>query len=284
MVICVAIEAASVLGILSSRLHVTWALAAGGRLGVGNDPRYNKSRCFETFPFPDAAHQHERIRDLAEQIDTHRKARQAEHPDLTLTGLYNVLEKLRRDQTLTAKERTIHEQGLVSVLRELHDELDHAVFAAYGWEDLAERLVGRPGATTPWPEKPTAQAEAEEALLTRLVELNTRRAGEEARGQVRWLRPDYQAPKAAPAQAALDAIETPAAVPDGTAGKQAWPKPLTEQVQAVRVQFAATPVQTVDSLAGAYKRRPVKGVQAVLEALEILGVVRREDEVYRLRG
>ncbi|WP_369690176.1 hypothetical protein [Ectopseudomonas oleovorans] len=29
-------------------------MAAGGRLGVGNDPRYNKTRCFETFPFPDA--------------------------------------------------------------------------------------------------------------------------------------------------------------------------------------------------------------------------------------
>ncbi|WP_368660843.1 type IIL restriction-modification enzyme MmeI [Ectopseudomonas oleovorans] len=40
--------------LISSRLHVVWALAAGGRLGVGNDPRYNKTRCFETFPFPDA--------------------------------------------------------------------------------------------------------------------------------------------------------------------------------------------------------------------------------------
>ena len=39
-------------GVLSSRIHVTWALAAGGRLGVGNDPRYNKTVCFETFPFP----------------------------------------------------------------------------------------------------------------------------------------------------------------------------------------------------------------------------------------
>ena len=44
---------AAMLGVLSSRVHVAWALAAGGRLGVGNDPRYNKTRCFETFPFPD---------------------------------------------------------------------------------------------------------------------------------------------------------------------------------------------------------------------------------------
>ena len=39
-------------GILSSHFHVVWATALGGRLGVGNDPVYNSTRCFETFPFP----------------------------------------------------------------------------------------------------------------------------------------------------------------------------------------------------------------------------------------
>jgi hypothetical protein len=29
------------MGILSSRVHVVWAVAKGGRLGVGNDPVYN---------------------------------------------------------------------------------------------------------------------------------------------------------------------------------------------------------------------------------------------------
>ena len=63
------------------------ALATGGRLGIGNDPRYNKSRCFETFPFPAAnSEQQARIRDLAEQLDAHRKRQQAQHPTLTLTG------------------------------------------------------------------------------------------------------------------------------------------------------------------------------------------------------
>ena len=39
-------------GILSSRVHVTWALAHASRHGVGNDPTYNARSCFETFPFP----------------------------------------------------------------------------------------------------------------------------------------------------------------------------------------------------------------------------------------
>jgi type II restriction/modification system DNA methylase subunit YeeA len=43
---------AATLGILSSRIHCVWALAKGGRMGMGNDPRYNASLTFETFPFP----------------------------------------------------------------------------------------------------------------------------------------------------------------------------------------------------------------------------------------
>ena len=39
-------------GVLSSRFHTVWALAKGGRMGYGNDPRYNSTMTFETFPFP----------------------------------------------------------------------------------------------------------------------------------------------------------------------------------------------------------------------------------------
>ncbi len=223
------------MGVLSNRIHVAWALATGGRLGVGNDPRYNKTRCFETFPFPNATDaQQTRIRALAEQLDAHRKRQQALHPDLTLTGMYNVLEKLRLGETLTAKDKTIHEQGLVSVLAQLHDELDAAVFDAYGWNDLAPALVGKPGGTTPYPDKPAAQAEAEEELLSRLVALNAERAAEEARGLVRWLRPDFQNPGGAQtAQGEMDTGDETAvaAIPQK---KRTWPKTIPEQVQALR--------------------------------------------------
>ena len=134
--ICIALDDAFSLGVLSSTVHMRWALASGGWLGVGNDPVYVKTRCFDPFPFPAASEpQQARIRDLAEQLDAHRKRQQAAHPDLTLTGMYNVLEKLRSGEPLSAKERSIHEQGLVSVLRQLHDELDLAVLDAYGWSD-----------------------------------------------------------------------------------------------------------------------------------------------------
>jgi len=287
----VASDDALVLGVLSSRVHVGWALAAGGRLGVGNDPRYNKTRCFDTFPFPaPTPAQADSIRQLAEQIDAHRKRQQAAHAGLTLTGMYNVLEKLRSGEPLGAKDKALHEQGLVSVLRTLHDELDHAVFAAYGWADLAGQLVGLPGATTPLPDKPDAQAAAEEELLTRLVALNAARAAEETQGQVRWLRPAYQHPgSAAPGQQA--AIETPddtrpepAAATAGKStaatGKAAWPKTMREQIAAVLASLHPAPLAAA-AVAATFKRSPMASVQAVLDALEDLGRVQQDAGLYR---
>ncbi|HBM84580.1 MAG TPA: SAM-dependent methyltransferase [Halieaceae bacterium] len=281
------IESFRVFGVLSSRLHFKWANSTGGSLGVYiGDIRYNKTRCFETFPFPDmGGASGEDIERIASQLDAHRRRQQSENSNLTLTDMYNVLEKLRTGEALTANEKITHQQGLVSVLRELHDELDRAVFEAYGWSDLADALVGKPGATTPLPDKPAEQAEAEEALLTRLVELNAQRAAEEAQGHVRWLRPEYQAPDAAQLGADLAATESPEAVATAAsqpaARKQAWPKSLRDQIEAVRGQLALAP-QATDTLAAAYKRKPAKSVAQVLSALEGLGHIESRAGVWYL--
>ena len=50
---------------------------------------------------------------------------------------------------MTAKEKVIHEQGLVSVLKQLHDDLDAEVFEAYGWSDLSRQGTGK--SNTPEP-------------------------------------------------------------------------------------------------------------------------------------
>ena len=39
-------------GVLHSHVHEAWSLATSSRHGVGNDPTYNSSTCFDTFPFP----------------------------------------------------------------------------------------------------------------------------------------------------------------------------------------------------------------------------------------
>lgn len=274
----IAVDNSEVMGVLSSRIHVAWALAAGGRLGVGNDPRYNKTRCFETFPFPVLNdEQATKIGTLAERIDAHRKRQQAAHPSLTLTGMYNVLEKLRAGEALTDKEKTINQKGLVSTLLEDHDQLDRAVFEAYGWQDLADKLVGCPGATTPLPDKSADQAEAEEELLMRLVALNKQRAAEEAQGKIRWLRPDYQAPEATQVGAELttEKTETPKAAVSAAKGKATFPKAAPEQLKVLREALAERP-HTVESLAELFKRKPRKSVEEGLLSLAAVGRAEHE--------
>jgi hypothetical protein len=284
MLVNIASDDAAIHGVLSSRAHIVWSLAAGGTLE--DRPRYNKSVCFETFPFPETTpEQQAQIRELAERLDAHRKRQQAQHPELTLTGMYNVLEKLRAGIALTAKEQLINSQGLVSLMRELHDDLDRAVFAAYGWDDLAAQLVGLPGATTPLPDKSEAQAEAEEALLLRLVELNSQRAAEEARGQIRWLRPDYQNPNAAAPQQAEAELGTDEASPEPVAKlkKITWPKGMREQIAAVRNTLGnqAMSLETLVAHFAAPKTTTPLIVEA-LAALEELGMLYQEEGQYRI--
>ncbi len=285
----IALDDGFFLGVLSSRVHALWAMRSGSWMGVGNDSVYAKTRCFETFPFPDADTGltdalRERIRHHAEAIDAHRKRVLAAHAELTLTGLYNVLEALRAGQPLSPKEQAVHQAGLVSVLASLHDELDEAVLAAYGWSDLAAPLVGRPGATTPLPNKPPEQAAAEEELLARLVACNARRAAEEAQGHVRWLRPAYQHPHgqaAVQTTVALDGTDeaAPAAGPSAT-GPLPWPQALREQIAAVRAALGPTPQPAV-TLAARFVRRPLPAVEAVLAALADLGLAVQTPEGWR---
>lgn len=281
MLVVIALNESLHLGVLSSRIHIVWSLAAGGTLE--DRPRYNKSRCFEPFPFPEMPNPRTpRIRELGEQLDAHRKRQQAAHPDLTLTGMYNVLEKLRSGELLTAKEKVIHEQGLVSVLKQIHDDLDAAVFEAYGW----------PVTLT------------DEEILERLVALNAERAEEEKRGLIRWLRPEFQNPSGGQAiqpeleleleTEAEDEEETAAATtkkggkakkgagktaPGGKTkapAKQPWPTKLSEQVQALiqKLQTADSPL-TAQELAKAFTRANADTIDELLETLVAIGKARQ---------
>ena len=336
MLIAIAINDAFHLGVLSSRVHESWALATGRHAWRRHRPRYNKSRCFETFPFPDddtglTPELRSHIASLAEQIDAHRKrvlghpsslaatpttpdslavrqsgavgadlasaasmrppqcpadappagnhsdqadkhsSKEGKNKPLTLTGLYNVLEALREGRALTAKEKAIHTQGLVGVLKDLHDELDAAVLASYGWSDQP----------------------ATDELLSRLVALNAQRAAEEKAGHVRWLRPEFQHPAinqtlsnqelGYQSQQALQAdlaLETPAELATETAGPVAattalpWPATLPEQVRAVaQVLTSASAALTLPELAAHFTSRGAwkKSLPRILDTLEALG-------------
>lgn len=258
-IIWIAVDNWTSLGVLSSSIHIEWALAAGSRLGVGNDPRYNASLCFDPFPFPDLPKElREEVGRVAEKLDKHRKDAIARDERVTMTGMYNVVEKLRSGEKLTEKERAVHEIAACGVLKDLHDELDRLVAQAYGW---------------PWPME-------REEVLERLVALHDERVEEEKRGIIRWLRPEYQVPRfggAAPAAAepALALPEEPAAA-SVVAPQEArpWPAGAIEQIGAVKAHVAATPA-TPAEVAAAFAGASVLLTTRHLETLAMVGEVRQ---------
>jgi hypothetical protein len=283
-------------GVLSSRFHVVFALAAGGTLE--DRPRYNKTRCFDPFPFPNCDEAGKaRIRALAEELDAHRKRVQEQHPGLTLTGMYNVLAALRAGRTLTAKEKVIHGQGLVSVLYQLHEDLDAAVAAAYGWADLWElRAEARRGSIHDFKTGLTAQIDAtpegfgsavtdferelDQEILRRLVALNAERAAEEAAGTIRWLRPDYQNPTGTTtAQPALALSKDAKPKPKASKAKTPWPKTLADRVRLVdeALRQSPTPV-TAETLSKHFTRAKPADITEILETLTTLGRAHRDGE------
>lgn len=258
MLTVVATADAYVLGVLSSSTHITWALAAGGRLGVGNDPRYQKTLCFEPFPFPDATLAHRAaIADVAERLDQHRRDALARDPKVTLTGMYNALAAVRTGATLSVKEREVHTLAAVGGLRDLHDELDRRVAEAYGWS---------------WPEPAPL-------VLERLVMLHDVRVGEEGAGTVRWLRPDYQrsrvnaAPAAAPSTQPAATASEPATTSSVAPTLARWPSDAVGQITAVREVATGGPVSVVE-VVGRFSGARADLVARHLETLSILGEVR----------
>lgn len=169
MLVCVADDDAATLAILSSRAQAVWCRARGGRLE--DRPRYTKTACFDSFPFPVLDEvMRERLRTAGENLDLHRRDVLEDFPDLTLTGLYNLLAAVRTDQPLSDGEKEMARRARVVILRELHDEIDRLTARAYGWPD--------------------EQNDAE--MLAALIDINSARDVEERLGRLRWLRPDYQ--------------------------------------------------------------------------------------------
>lgn len=246
-VVVIASSDAFHLGVLQSRQHVAWMLAQGNWLGVGNDPVYVKTQAFDPFPFPTATPtQRAEIAAIAEELDAHRKACLAAHPHLTLTALYNVLAAVRAGTPLTPAERDVHDAGQVSILRALHDRLDAAVAAAYGW--------------------PTDVPDDE--IVARVVALNAERLTEEAAGHIRWLRPEFQAPLAG----AAPRVQTEMDVTEGAAGTPLlWPKDTPAQFIALRNALMtagpATPQHLSRRFRGAPRGRKLADMVATLAAL-----------------
>lgn len=160
-------------GVLHSYLHEIWSLRMGTSLGP--TPCYTPTTTFETFPFPYVPGQ-EPLQDPAylaiseaarllnaerdawlNPVDGMYKSLQGSLRDRTLTNLYNAVEAFRAG----TKDKNLKSDAVAFAPRllELHNALDHAVLAAYGWSDLTDSLRAADG----------------EEVLRRLLALNQER-------------------------------------------------------------------------------------------------------------
>ncbi|SFP52013.1 RNA-binding protein [Tranquillimonas alkanivorans] len=161
--------------------------------------------------------------------------------------MYNVLAKLRVGEAIEGKEKKAYEDGLVGLLKDIHDRIDAEVARAYGWPvELSENDI-----------------------LMNLVALNHERAEEEARGHVRWLRPDYQNPDGRAAETRQGKLEIAAAT---KAGKAPWPKTLPAQISAVREVLEDLGEADAETVARTFMRGRATTVAPLLETLAGLGM------------
>lgn len=147
-------------GLLTSEIHISWALT--NSTTHETRPTYFPTDCFDTFPQPSLT---EPIGDAGAALEGFRRQLMLDRWE-GLTSTYNRVHNPKEEASDIAE------------LRRLHVELDHAVAAAYGWEDLRldhgfwETRQGM---------RFTVSAEARVELLDRLLELNHERYAEEVR-------------------------------------------------------------------------------------------------------
>lgn len=152
--------------VLQSTVHEEWGRKYSSTLETRQ--RYAPSDCFETFPFPSpSVEQREAIGRIGEAYHEHRRQTMLRR-QLGLTKTYNLFHDPE------CRDADIEE------LRRVHVEMDLAVLAAYGWQDIdpAHEFYEIERKKTRF----TISPEAKNEILRRLLELNhALAAGEEPR-------------------------------------------------------------------------------------------------------
>ncbi|BBD70809.1 hypothetical protein NIES4072_71750 [Nostoc commune NIES-4072] len=142
-----------------STIHWVWAIQFGSTLGKITY-NYTPTDCFETFPFPTST---ANLEEIGDRYYNHRQ---------------NIMQT--RQEGLTKTYNRFHNPDETAAdiqqLRELHIEMDNAVTAAYGWQDLE---LSHGFHQTKQGLRFTISETARREVLDRLLELNHQRYAEE---------------------------------------------------------------------------------------------------------
>ncbi|XXY48857.1 DNA methyltransferase [Sorangium sp. So ce269] len=154
--------------ILQSRVHESWARMLSSDFGSSSTSgpvlRYAASDCFHNFPFPSC--DDDALQSAGATFYSAR-ARYGAEENVGLTITYNALKDPDNDDPR------------ILDLRALHEEMDRAVLAAYGWSDIAV-----PPYCPKTDEDRAALQAFEDEVIDRLFVLNAERAEQEKQAAV----------------------------------------------------------------------------------------------------
>lgn len=158
MTVVLAIDTWSEYAVLQNEVHWKWALEYGNKLETR--PQYTPSDCFETFPFPDSL---VGLDAIGERYYRYRQVIMQSRKE----GLVKIYNRFHDSQETAAD---------IAELRRVHVEMDLAVAAAYGWQDLD---LGHGFHETKQGIRFTVSEAARREVLDRLLALNHQRHVEE---------------------------------------------------------------------------------------------------------
>ncbi len=175
--------------VLQSRLHEFWVRRFSSTLK--DDLCYSPSDCFKTYPFPNKWSSSPALEKAGKNYYDFRAALMVKRGE-GLTRIYNHFhDRYKNDPD-------------IAQLRELHEEMDRAVFDEYGWTDIPTRCEFLPDRgsmeqSSPkrfwryrWPDQ------VRDEVLGRLIDLNALRArelGDNEKAEVLGFEPQVQIPR-----------------------------------------------------------------------------------------
>ena len=145
------------LAILCSSVHQLWAIKYSSTLETRVN--YSPTDAFETFPIPPRTN---RLESLGTRLDAARRS-VMKKSEVGLTKVYNLV-----------NDPNVKSDSAIAYIREIHVEMDEAVMAAYGWDDVR---LDHGFHTYRQMQRFTVSPAARVEILDRLLEENHRRAG-----------------------------------------------------------------------------------------------------------
>ena len=164
-------------GILHSRFHELWSLRMCTWLGVGNDPRYTPTTCFETFPFPagltpaDTAHQQTETIDGGAVIPAGLSAAAAPVSVSNVPPAQSILAQAAINNIANGADLRAHAEAIARAAKRLND-LREAWLNPPEWTERVPEVIPLGMATSPYPDrilpKPGHEKDLADRTLTKL--------------------------------------------------------------------------------------------------------------------